>query len=210
MNLSLLILCVSFILVLFNVGESVYFRLKLKKWLLLLVIASLILLRFIPSININGVTFSIANFIAPVFLSVLIACKNLNKGKTWLKFFVSSLVVITFTLIYNVADLNVYESSLLQPYDILAIILGFLCFVITNNPKIVFLSSVVGLTVSELIFYKSRYEVYGYYNLTLGSEMMICVLLIEFLTSLFALYLVRKIKAYKLKKRKKNKKLLET
>lgn len=208
MNFSLLILCVSFILILFSVGESVYNQLKVKRLFILITVLALILFRLIPNITISSVQISVANFILPLIISVFLCVSSLRSLKSWVRFFVSTLIVVTLTLVYNVIEFNIYEGAFVQPYVFLGLVLGLLSFLVCQNSKIVFASCISGLTISEIIFYKSRYGVYGFNNLVFGTEMMICTLLIAFIFSLLCQFAWRKIKYAKRKKAFKNKQII--
>lgn len=198
MTFSIILLGVLFILVLFNVGESIYKKLNLKKRALIIVLLITIVLYFIPGIKIGNFTFTLAGFFLPLVFTAIILIKVKNL-KMYFKIFVATLISFSLNIVYNLITFDVYESTILQPYLVLGIILGVLPLILTSIPQNLFASNFLGITLSELVFYYSRYSVYGNYYMTIGSEKVFATLLTSFVISLLSYYLSRKIKALHIK-----------
>lgn len=198
MTFSLILLGVLFILILFNVGESIYKKLKLKKTTLLALLLITIICYFIPGVNIGGYTFTLAGFFLPLVLSIvtLFRVKNL---KAYFKILVSVLIAFCLNIVYNLITFDVYESNILQPYLLLGIILGTFPLFLTKTPTRLLTSTFIGVTLSEIVFYISRYSIYGNYYMTIGSEKVFAVLLVSFVTSFISFYLSRKVQAMRIK-----------
>ena len=156
MTFSILILGVLIILVSFNVGESVYKKLKISKKHLLIILISALVLYFIPSPEINGITFTWTGFFMPLLLSVFVLLK-IKKAKVFFKLFVATLITFSLGIIYNLITFDVYESAIFQPYLILGVILGSVLLLIVNNPIWLFSSNFLGLIFAEIVFYLYRY-----------------------------------------------------
>lgn len=200
MTFSIIILGVLLILTFFNVGESVWKKIGLnKKWLLILLVLTIILY-FVPSIKINGISFTWVGFFIPLIFSFIIIFQTKGK-KNFFKMFVQVLISFSFGIVYNLITFDVYESSIFQPYLILAIILGSLCMFIVFDPKRLYSANVIGILLSEVVFYFSRYSIYGEYYLTLGSEKVFAIFLLSFAVSEFIFFVARKFKARSLRKK---------
>lgn len=193
MTFSILILGVLIILVSFNVGESVYKKLKISKKHLLIILISALILYFIPSPVINGITFTWIGFFMPLLLSVFVLLK-IKKAKVFFKLFVAALITFSLGIIYNLITFDVYESAIFQPYLILGIILGSVLLLLVNIPIFLFASSFLGLIFAEIVFYLSRYSIYGEYYLTVGSRKVFEVLITAFVTSTLVYFFARKVK----------------
>lgn len=200
MTFSLILLGVLIILTIFNVGESVYVKLGLKKRLLLILLVLTLALYFIPGISINGVTFTWFGFVLPAILSVIVIIKVKN-GKKYFKMFVVSLIAFALNIIYNLITFDVYESAIFQPYIVLGLILGTLPLILAESPKRLYASNFVGIIFAEIVFFFSRYSIYGEYYLTLGSIKVFETLIISFVTSTLVYFLARKIKVIMLRKK---------
>ena len=200
MTFSIILLGVLIILVAFNVGESIYAKLGLKKkWLLVLLICTLVLY-FIPSLVIGGITFTWVGFFLPAIFSV-IAILKVKKAKIYFKMFVALLIAFALNIIYNLITFDVYESAIFQPYLILGVILGTLPLALTKTPQRLYASNFFGLIFAEIVFYMSRYSIYGEYYLSLGSRKVLETLLVSFVTSLLAYFFARKVKAVVIKRK---------
>lgn len=200
MTFSIIILGVLIILTAFNVGESIWNKFGLsKKWLLISLI-SIAILYFVPNITINGVSFSIVGFIIPTILSVFIIIKT-RGAKNFFKMFVAMLIAFSLGILYNLITFDVYESNIFQPYLVLAILIGSLTMLVEGDPRRLFASNAIGIILSEIAFYFSRYSIYGNYYLTIGSEKVIAVLLLSLATSVFIYFVYRKTKAKVLKRK---------
>lgn len=208
MTFSLILLGVLFILVLFNVGESIYKKLKLKKSTLLIFLLVTLGCYFVPAIPIGHFSFTLAGFFLPLIFSTIILFKVRNL-KAYLKILVAMLVAFSLNIVYNLITFDVYESAILQPYLLLAVILGTFPLALTQIPTRLFASTFVGVTLSEIVFYYSRYSIYGDFYMTIGSEKVFAVLLVSFVVSLLTYFFARKVKAmrvkHKLKVAEKNK-----
>lgn len=198
MTFSIILLGVLFILVLFNVGESIYKKLNLKKRTIIFVLLITLVLYFIPGVKIGNFTFTLAGFFLPLVFTAIILIKVKNL-KMYFKIFVATLISFSLNIVYNLITFDVYESAILQPYLVLGIILGVLPLILTSIPQNLFASNFLGITLSELVFYYSRYSVYGNYYMTIGSEKVFATLLTSFVISLLSYYLSRKIKALHIK-----------
>ncbi len=202
MTFSLILLGVLFILVLFNVGESIYKKLNLKKSTLLILLLLLLGCYFIPGINIGGVVFTIDGFFLPLVISAIILIKT-RKLKTFFKIFVAILISFSLNIVYNLITFDVYESAILQPYLVLGLILGTFPLFLVETPTKLFASTFLGVTLSEIVFYFSRYSIYGNYYMTIGSEKVFATCLVAFVTSLLTYFLARKVKAMHVKRKLK-------
>lgn len=202
MTFSLILTGVLFILICFNVGESIFSKLKLKKRFLVLFLALTLVLYFVPSIQINGVSFTWVGFVLPLIFSV-VAIVRIKKFKTFLRVLVSALVTFALNIVYNLITFDVYESALLQPYLVLGVLLGFLLLFVVQTPSRLYASAFIGIILSEIAFYFSRYSIYGDSYLTIGSEKVFCILLVAFVVSLLTYFLARKIKVIEIRRRLK-------
>lgn len=207
MTFSLILLGVLLILVFFNVGESIYSKLRIKKGVLIFLLISTIVFYFIPKLNIKGVNISWVGFVFPLIFSLIILFKTKNKND-YFKMFVATLIAFALSIIYDLITFDVYESAILQPYLVLALILGSFGLVLTKTPTKLYASNFVGVILAEIVFYLSRYSIYGEYYLTLGGEKVFCVLLTSFVFSMLTYFVARKAKAnfvhYKLRRNEKS------
>ncbi len=204
MTFSIILLGVLLILVTFNVGESVYKKLKLKKITLILMLILTLGLYFIPSITLGNFGFSLVGFFLPFAFSIVVLFKVRNI-KEYFKMFVAVLVAFALNIVYNLITFDVYESSILQPYLFLGVLLGTLPLFITSNPNRLYASNFIGIALSEIVFYLSRYSIYGDYYMLIGSEKMFAVLLVSFTVSLLTSFFARKIHAFFVKKKHREK-----
>ena len=193
MTFALILLGVLFILVCFNVGESVYKKLNLKKRTLLILIGGTFVLYFIPNLVIKEITFTWTGFVLPLIFSVIVLIKVCNL-KSYFKLFVCVLIAFALGMVYNLMTFDVYEANILQPYLILGLILGTLPLFLVPNAKWLYSANFIGITLAEIIFYMSRYSIYGEFYLTLGSVKVFSVLLISFVSSVIAHFFASKIK----------------
>lgn len=204
MTFSIILLGVLLILVTFNVGESVYKKLKLKKITLMLMLVLTLCLYFVPPITIGNYGFSLVGFFLPLAFSIIVLF-NVRNLKEYFKMFVAVLVAFALNIVYNLITFDVYESSILQPYLILGVMLGSLPLFITSNPNRLYASNFIGIALSEIVFYLSRYSIYGNYYMIIGSEKVFAVLLVSFSISLIASFFARKIRAMHVKRKLKQK-----
>lgn len=200
MTLSVLMLGVLIILVSFNVGESIYAKLKLKKGHLIGLLLLTLVLYFVPNIKINGITFTWVGFFLPFVFSVLSLLK-VKKAKAYFKMFVALLIAFSLDMIYNLITFDVYETAIFQPYVVLGLILGSVGLILAETPTRLYASNFLGLIFAEIVFYISRYSIYGEYYLTIGSRKVFETLLVGFVTSLLVYFFVRKVKAIKIKRK---------
>ena len=198
MTFSIILLGVLFILVLFNVGESIYKKLNFKKSTLLILLLVTMVCYFIPGIKIASLTFTLSGFFLPLVLSIIVLFKVKNL-KAYFKIFVTILISFSLNIVYNLITFDVYESAILQPYLILGLILGTFPLFLTKTPTRLFSANFIGITLSEIVFYLSRYSVYGNYYMTIGSEKVFATLLTSFTISLLSYYFARKVKAMHIK-----------
>lgn len=202
MTFSIILLGVLFILVIFNVGESIYAKLGLKKRTLLIILLLMLGCYFIPGIKIGDFTFTVVGFFLPLILSTIVLFK-VRKLKDYFKFFVSVLISFALNIVYNLITFDVYESSILQPYLVLGIILGTFPLFLTKTPTRLFASTFLGITLSEIVFYLSRYSIYGNYYMIIGSEKVFATLMVAFVTSLLTYFFARKIQVLRVKRKLK-------
>lgn len=200
MTFSIILLGVLIILVVFNVGESIYKKLGLKKKTLLLLLLATLVFYFVPSITLFGITFTWVGFFLPLIFSVIVIFKVKNV-KAYFKMFVSILIAFALNIIYNLITFDVYESAIFQPYLILGLILGTLPLVLTETQKQLYASNFLGIIFAEIVFYMSRYSIYGEYYLKLGSRKVFEMLLLSFVVSLLVKYYTRKFKAILIKRK---------
>ncbi len=200
MTFSLILLGVLLILVSFDIGQSVYKKININKKNIIILIIISIFLYFMPHIKIRGVSFTWVGFILPIIFSICILTKVKNIKK-YFKLFVCVLISFSLNIIYNLITFDVYESAIFQPYIALAIALGSFLLILAKTPQNVYATNFLGLIFAEIIFYFSRYSIYGEYYLTLGSLKVFEMLVVGFVSSLLSFYAIRKAKA-KLLKRK--------
>ena len=198
MTFSLILLGVLFILVLFNVGESIYKKLRIKKGILLGILLFTIVCYFIPSIYIGGIYFTITGFFLPLILSIIILFKVKNL-KAYFKLFVAILISFAFNIVYNLITFDVYESSILQPYLVLGLLLGLIPLFLTTTPTRLFATNFIGITLSEIVFYYSRYSIYGNFYMTIGSEKVFATLLVSYVFAMLCYFFARKIKTIRIR-----------
>ena len=200
MTFSLILLGVLFILVIFNVGESVYKKLYLKKRTLLILIGASLVLYFIPNLVIAGISFTWIGFMFPFIFSIISLIKVRNL-KYYFKIFVCILIAFSLGMVYNLMTFDVYESNILQPYLILGLILGTIPLFLVPNAKWLYSANFIGITLAEIVFYMSRYSIYGEYYLTLGSIKVFSILLVGFVSGVIVHFLASKIKVHYTKKK---------
>lgn len=202
MTFSLILLGVLFILVLFNVGESIYKKLSISKKTLIILLLVTLGMYFVPPISIAGVSFTLVGFFLPLVLSFIVLFKIRNL-KGYFMYFVCLLLAFTLNIVYNLITFDVYESAILQPYLILGLILGTFPLLLTKTPTRLFSATFFGVTLSEIAFYFSRYSIYGNYYMTIGSEKVIAVLLVSFVSSLICYFFADKVRAMRLRRKLK-------
>ena len=202
MEYSSLILGVLFILVCFNVGESVTKKLLFKKIYLLIIILAMFICRFIAPISISDWQISISGFIIPLFISVYYLFK-VGSLYSYLKVGVAILLVTTLTLIYNIISFESFEYAYFQPYIFLAIVLGITAFFIAKTATNTFVALFLGYTLASVIHYLTK-GIENYQMINLGGEQMLAMLVTSFASSLFGYYISRKIKQIR-RRRAKNK-----
>ena len=200
MTFSIILLGVLIILVAFNIGESVYKRLRIKKRTLLIFLTSTFVLYFIPNLKINDVTFTWIGFFLPALFSVIVLLRVKN-AKIYFAMFVSALLSFTLNIIYNLITFDVYESAIFQPYLVLAIILGTIPLLLVKTPSRLYASNFVGIIMSEIIFYMSRYAIYGEQYLIVGSRKTFETLLLSFVLSVFSCFVARKVKIISIRRK---------
>lgn len=202
MTFSFILTGVLLILVCFNVGESIYKKLNLRKKFLLLVLIITLILYFVPSTRIHGITFTWVGFVLPLIFSILTLTK-IKHIRTVLPMLVALLISFALNIIYNLITFDVYESAILQPYILLAIILGIGLLFVAQTPSRMYASMFFGLISAEIVFYISRYSIYGDYYLTIGSEKVFCMLITAFTASVLTFFFARKVKTIKIRHRLK-------
>lgn len=200
MTFALILLGVLFILVCFNVGESVYSKLNIKKRVLLILIGGTIILYFIPNLFIGGIFFTWIGFVLPIIFSTLILFKIRNL-KSYLKLFVCALIAFAIMMVYNLMTFDVYESNILQPYLVVGLILGSFPLFLLQNAKWLYFANYIGVTLADIVIYLSRYSFYGEYYLTLGDLKVFTVLLVSFICGVVCNFFVNKIKVILTKRR---------
>ena len=202
MTFSLILTGVLLILVCFNVGESIYKKLNIKKTVLVLFLSLTLALYFVPNINIAGVSFGWTGFVLPLIFSIMAIAKT-KRLKTFLRMIVATLIAFALNIVYNLITFDVYESAILQPYVFLAIFMGIGLLFVVQTPSRLYASMFVGIILAEIVFYLSRYSIYGDYYLTIGSEKVFSILLTSFTASLLTFFFVRKVRTMSIRKRLK-------
>lgn len=200
MTFSIILLGVMIILISFNVGESIYCKLKLKKKHLIMLLILTLVLYFVPNIKINGVELTWIGFFMPLVFS-LIVLFGVKKAKVFSKMFVVVLITFSLNLIYNLITFDVYESAIFQPYLVLGLFIGSVPLILAEVPTRLYASNFLGLIFSEIVFYFSRYSIYGEYFLTIGSKKVFETLIVSFVTSLLVYFLARKVKVMKIRRK---------
>lgn len=196
MSFSSLLLGVLLILVIFNVGESVTRKLFLKKSFLIIYLAVSFIFSFISPITIGNFTLTFSGFIFPLIVSIyyLFKCKNMF---AFLRVGVSVLLVTTLTLIYNSITYDFFEYSYLQPYMLLALVIGFSVIFISKTPTNSFLSLFTGYTLASVIHFLTKNLGSDYGIVEVGGEQIITMLFLSLVASLFGCYVYRKVKLIK-------------
>ena len=202
MTFALISFGVFLIFVIFNVFESVIKPLNVNKKLLIGLLAITIVCYFIPNIYIFGAGFSLVGFFIPLVFSIIILAR-VKKLKEFSKMIVCSLIAFVFNIVYSLITFEVYESQILQPYIVLGVLLGFIGTFITTSSKNLFASNFIGIILSEIVFYFSRYSIFSEYFLTIGSLKVITTLFISFVFSLIVYFVKEKIKKSIIKKKLK-------
>lgn len=196
MAFSSLILGVLLILVIFNVGETVTKKLYLKKIYLIILLAISFISSFFNPFIIGNFSFSIAGFIIPLILSIYYLFK-VGSVYSFLRVGVSTLLVTTLTLIYNSISYGDFEYNYLQPYMILALVLGLSVFFISKTPSNSYLSFFLGYSLSNTIHFLTKNLDYDYSFIELGGQQMLSMLLLSTVASLVGVYIYRKVKLMK-------------
>lgn len=202
MTFSLILTGVLLILVCFNVGESIYKKLNLKKRVLILFLTLTLILYFVPKITIAGVSFGWTGFVLPLIFSIMAIAKT-KRLKSFLRMIVAVLLSFALNIVYNLITFDVYESAILQPFVFLAILMGVGLLFIVQTPSRLYASMFVGIILSEIVFYFSRYSIYGDYYLTIGSEKVFSMLITAFTTSMLTYFFVRKVRTMSIRKKLK-------
>lgn len=200
MTFSIILLGILIIFVSFNIGESVYRKLGIKKRTLILFLILTLVLYFVPSLTINGVNFTWIGFFLPTIFSLIVLFKVKN-AKNYFKILVGTLISFALNIIYNLITFDVYETAIFQPYLFLGLLLGVGLLVLVKKPSRVYVCTYVGLLFSEIVFYMSRYSIYGDYYLTLGSRKLFETLLTAFAISLLGSFVGRKFKVVSIKRK---------
>lgn len=200
MTFSIILLGILIIFVSFNIGESVYRKLGIKKKTLILFLILTLVLYFVPSLTINGVNFTWIGFFLPTIFSLIVLFKVKN-AKNYFKILVGTLISFALNIIYNLITFDVYETAIFQPYLFLGLLLGVGLLVLVKKPSRVYVCTYVGLLFSEIVFYMSRYSIYGDYYLTLGSRKLFETLLTAFAISLLGSFVGRKVKVVSIKRK---------
>lgn len=200
MTFSIILLGILIIFVSFNIGESVYRKLGIKKRTLILFLILTLVLYFVPSLTINGVNFTWIGFFLPTIFSLIVLFK-LKNAKNYFKILVGTLISFALNIIYNLITFDVYETAIFQPYLFLGLLLGIGLLVLVKKPSRVYVCTYVGLLFSEIVFYMSRYSIYGDYYLTLGSRKLFETLLTAFAISLLGSFVGRKVKVVSIKRK---------
>ena len=173
-----------------------------KKRVLIVYLVLTIFLFFVPSINIGGVAFGWTGFVLPLIFSIMAIAKT-KRLKTFLRMIVATLIAFALNIVYNLITFDVYESAILQPYTILAIMMGVGLLFIVQTPSRLYASMFVGIILAEIAFYFSRYSIYGDYYLTIGSEKVFSMLLTSFTIGVLTYFFVRKVRTMSIRKKLK-------
>lgn len=208
MTFSLIMLGTLIILTAFNVGESLYKKLKIKKKYLMAMLIVTLVLYFVPGIKIFGVTLTWVGFILPLIFSVVVAFKVKNL-KLYFKMFVCLLITFSLNMVYCLITFDVYESAIFQPYLALGVVIGTIPLFIAHKPTMLYASNFLGLIFAEIVFYVSRYAIYGEFYLTLGSRKVFEILIVAFVSSMIFYYLIRKVKIILIRRKIKQKNALQ-
>lgn len=200
MTFSVMFLGLLIILTAFNVGEGIWKKIGFEKKGILTLLILCLVLYFVPNIVISGITFTWVGFVLPIIFSTVIIL-NVRNIKKYVRMFVAALIAFCFGIIYNLITFDVYETNIMQPYLVLALIVGSIPLIAVGEPKRLFASNTIGFLFAELVFYLSRYSLYGDYYLTLGSEKIITILLVGFVFSEIVYMLYRKIRVKMLRRK---------
>ena len=144
----------------------------------------------------------------PLVFSIIVLIKA-KKTKLYFKIFVAVLITFSLNMVYNLITFDVYESAIFQPYLVLGLILGISQFFLVQTPSRVYASNFLGLIFAEIIFYVSRYSIYGEYYLTIGSRKVFEVLLVSFVVSLLMYFFSRKVKVIQIRRKLSKSKSVE-
>ena len=200
MTFSIILVGVLIILSIFNVGENTVRRLNISKKNLIILLLLTLVLYFVPNVRIFGITFTYVGFALPIIFTtiILLGTKHLNN---FLRIAICVLLTFCLSIVYDLITFDVYEESIFQPYIALGIILGILPLFIVKEPKKIYAANTIGLLLSEMFFYISKYAIYGDYYMTFGSEKVFACLLISFVSSVILYGATRRIKAIIVTKR---------
>lgn len=173
-----LLLGVLFILVLFNVGESLLKRLNIKKIYALIFVALEIICLFLPAIQIAGINFTVSGFVLPAVISIYFL-KEVKNTKYFGKLLIAFLSVVLIMQIYFLTN-NIYGQSEILSWAVVSILLGLVSLLICYYPKQAFISLFWGINTAELIFYFSK-DFSDLSGLVLGNNIMLFGFFIGFL-----------------------------
>lgn len=203
MTFSLILLGVLIISCIFTVGEGVLKELKINKVFCLMLLFLTLILYFLPNIKIYNYSFSWASFILP-FMACFVILLKTRRVKNHFKIVLFSLLTFIINFIFNFINFEVYETAILQPYLLLAVVLVVVGMLLTNKASLTFVASFFGLVISEIVFYYARYSNIIEFNWIFGSEKIFSMLLVIVVLSCIIQFLsikLKKVKTYnKLKK----------
>lgn len=178
MQISYVLLVFLFIISLFNIGEKIYNKLNVNHFFVAGGLLLSLVCLSIPDILLNNISFSVVGFIFPLFLTLKLLPKILNKN-SFIKCLIGVLLCAFALLIYNL--LNIKNLQFFLAYSLL---LGCLLFILTKSTSLSFISLFLGLNVGEFILFKMQGELDS--ALFFGGEQVFSMLLLSIIFCLIA------------------------
>lgn len=190
MELNLLIIGCLFIATLFTVGESVYKHFKINKYFLLIFLSLLFVGMFLPPIEVFGFQLYFESLIFPFVICFVL----LFKVKKFSRFLLVFLLCVLSSMLYSLAGIEEMVYGFVEPYMILALLLGILIGLLSYNLPSAISSLFFGLNFGSLLFHLTKFEsIENFYV----SEVLFSCVLISVLASVIVVFIKDKIAFYK-------------
>lgn len=190
MELNLLIIGCLFIATLFSVGESVYKHFKINKYFLLLFLGLLFVGMFLPPVQLFGFQLYFESLIFPFFICFVL----LFRVKKFSRFLLLLFLCVLCSMLYSLAGIEEMVYGFVEPYMILALLLGILVGLISFNLPSAISALFFGLNIGSVLFYFTKFE--SFENFYISEVLFSCVLISVF-ASAIVVFVKDKIAFYK-------------
>ena len=190
MELNLLIIGCLFIATLFTVGESVYKHFKINKYFLLVFLGLLFAGMFLPPVELFGFQFYFESLIFPFVICFVL----LFKVKKFSRFLLVFLLCVLASMLYSLAGIEDMVYGFIEPYMVLAVLLGILVGLISYNLPSSITSLFFGLNLGSVLFHITKFESIENFYI---SEVLFSCVLISVLASVIVVFIKEKIAFYK-------------